>query len=177
MSQGRYHRNPFLLGEPHYRVDAFFVNRPDDQVGFSEFVGFHDFFDLLRIAARVEKRQVDRPTVPQLYAVQPQEEPLVEFDVIVVYRAVFFDQRQQQGDVQGLGRVQGAEFDFLDLPVGERIGCLGLRSVGAQRVGIGVLRYGGLGRNPKHGPGFQVGRLQAVVELRQFGFADPEAPG
>ena len=68
--------------------------------------------DSIHIAGRVVKREVYRVAVFRPHAVQPQQEALVEFEVVAV-GLVADGHRQHQCHLERCAAAQGAEFDLL----------------------------------------------------------------
>lgn len=111
MGQRRYHRHLFLLGEANHRSESLFVDRADNQVRFAErLVPLDDLADAGRIAGRVVEMDVHRDALPDLNAVNPQQETLVELQVVAVGLAARSN-GQQQRHIERLAAAQGPEFD------------------------------------------------------------------
>ena len=101
-----------LLGIEDDGMEPLLVYGADDQPGAGEGVAFDEFADRIHIAGRVVKREVYRVAVFRPHAVQPQQEALVEFEVVAV-GLVADGHRQHQCHLERCAAAQGAEFDLL----------------------------------------------------------------
>ena len=169
VGQRRDHRDVVLLGVADHGIELILVDRAHDESVAGEVGRGDDAVDGGRVAARIIEGELDRVSVTLLHLLEPQQEALVEFEVVAVGATLDRD-GEHQGDIERLGAAQGAERDLGKLPCGGRVGVRNAQRIDGRGRGCRLVA-----RNLEHRSGLQVGGLQSVVEPRELLFGRAEA--